>query len=241
MITTLSIPELLGIDATSIVVDRILAGVPVDFPPWPEAVARKIGHPSLLFWALYNEPMCIPILFRQNRDAPIDWTVMDDFGNTLLVAAIFQEPRFCQDIIAAGHLVDTLQTDGLRPLIHAVNAGGYQPSPHPGSMSEACLVVHQIIQAGANVDAIDTHGWTALAHAVGRGDPDKVRVLLDAGASMDLVDPYGRTLENLFPTGGEKTERAVTEIRALLVDTARRRLEAQLPDPLTPVKSSLRL
>ena len=104
-----------------------------------------------------------------------------------------------------------------------------------------CLVVHQIIQAGADVDAIDKHGWTALAHAVGRGDPGKVRVLLEAGASMDLVDPCGRTLEKLFPTGGEKTTRAMAEIRALLAETARRRLEAQIPEPVTPVKSSRRL
>ena len=90
MIATLSIPELLGIDATSIVVDRISEGVQVDLSPWPQAVARKIGHPSLLFWALYNEPLCVPILFRQKNDAPIDWTVTDGIGNTLLVAAIFE-------------------------------------------------------------------------------------------------------------------------------------------------------
>ncbi len=46
----------------------------------------------------------------------------------------------------------------------------------------------QLLAAGAAVDEVDDEGRTALHFAVGYGEMDCARALIDAGASLDLVD-----------------------------------------------------
>ena len=57
--------------------------------------------------------------------------------------------------------------------------------------SESEQVLGALLSAGAVPDASDPTGRTALHHASARGQFLCARMLIDAGANVDLPDAYG--------------------------------------------------
>lgn len=56
-------------------------------------------------------------------------------------------------------------------------------------MTQAELVIQRLIAAGANVAAADSHGHSALHYAITAGNASACRLLIAAGASVDLQLP----------------------------------------------------
>lgn len=64
--------------------------------------------------------------------------------------------------------------------------------------------LHLLLAAGADVNAKDHNGYTALTYALWLRDEDVVRLLLEAGARVELHDPQGKPLTYAQLAGGNR-------------------------------------
>ena len=61
------------------------------------------------------------------------------------------------------------------------------------SLQDNSAVVRLLLQRGAKVDQRDSHGNTALLRAVQTNLVDSIKVLLEFGADVNIINDYGQT------------------------------------------------
>jgi ankyrin repeat protein len=116
-------------------------------------------------------------------------------SDQLFAAARAGDAALIESLIAAGAAVDAVDEAGETPLMHAAFHGHL-------------AAVEALLAAGADVNAQSPQGWTALARAAyngetGRGYVEVVRVLNEAGASLDTPIFFGITPLMLAAGGGD--------------------------------------
>jgi ankyrin repeat protein len=101
--------------------------------------------------------------------SPLIWAIMSD--NQAVV----------QTLLKNGAEVNPRYEDGTTPLMHAVQFCGIQ-------------MVNTLLAAGANVNSRKSdNGYTALMIAAERDEPQFTRVLIDAGAEVNVKNKFGET------------------------------------------------
>jgi len=109
-------------------------------------------------------------------------------GETPLMMAIEFDDYFHDfvvPLIQAGADVNTADKDGETPLMKTTDlAWNYEAMKY-------------LLQNGADIEAKDKYGRTALALCVQNGTMDKVRILVEAGADMEIGDTQGNTLPQI--------------------------------------------
>jgi ankyrin repeat protein len=83
--------------------------------------------------------------------------------------------------------------DGTNALMVAAGVGMYGAGEDPGTHEEALEAVTLMLQLGADVRTIDKNGDSALHGAAFRGANAVVQLLVDKGASLDVVNKKGWT------------------------------------------------
>jgi ankyrin repeat protein len=88
----------------------------------------------------------------------------------------------------------TLITDnGASALMVAAGVGMWAPGESPGTAEESAEGVKQLIGLGLDVNTVDKNGDTALHGAALRGADATVKLLVDAGARLDVKNKLGHT------------------------------------------------
>lgn len=93
--------------------------------------------------------------------------------------------RAAQQLLAAGASA-VAQTEDGESLVLSTARGG-------GSESGGVRILGMLLAHGADVNAANGHGTTPLMVAAGRGCLSTVRILVERGADVNLVDRAGRT------------------------------------------------
>jgi ankyrin repeat protein len=87
-----------------------------------------------------------------------------------------------------------LMTDhGASALMVAAGVGMWAPGESPGTAEESAEGVKQLIALGLDVNAIDKNGDTALHGAALRGADATIKLLVEAGARLDVTNKLGHT------------------------------------------------
>ena len=102
---------------------------------------------------------------------------LNALGKTpVVLAAESGQLKALELLVANGGRIDTIDEIGGTPLLWAA------------AMSKNPATVGYLLEQGAEVDVVDTNGMTPLIWAAGIGDPGSVKVLLDHGADLDLIE-----------------------------------------------------
>jgi ankyrin repeat protein len=83
--------------------------------------------------------------------------------------------------------------DNTTPLMVAAGVGVWATGESPGTVDEARQAVAFLIALGGDVNAVDNNGDTALHGAALRGADAAIKVLVDAGATLDVKNHKGLT------------------------------------------------
>jgi len=100
----------------------------------------------------------------------------DFVGDTPLLTAIaFADLDLVQFLLRHGADPNVEVNDGYTCLLTAIESDADESTP----------IVAELIRAGADIHAIGTNGWTPLHMAAARGQVEKARLLIDAGADVN--------------------------------------------------------
>ena len=93
------------------------------------------------------------------------------------------------------HGADPLRpnVDQTTPLMAAAGVGIWAPGENPGTAEEATEAVALCLELGGDPTKVDVNGETALHGAALRGSNGAVRLLVDAGARLDVREKNGWT------------------------------------------------
>lgn len=109
-----------------------------------------------------------------SRGARVD--INDSEGHPpIYVAVVTEHVKVCQLLLAFGADAGFKTEDTLRTLLAITTIDGNLP------------MVKLLIEYHADLDDADTYGWTPIGHAAFKGYVDICRVLVDAGANLDLL------------------------------------------------------
>ena len=109
-----------------------------------------------------------------SRGARVD--INDSEGHPpIYVAVVTEHVRVCQLLLAFGADARFKTEDTLRTLLAITTIDGNLP------------MVNLLLEYHADLDDPDTYGWTPIGHAAFKGFVDICRVLVDAGANLDLL------------------------------------------------------
>lgn len=156
------------------------------------------------------------VLFLINQDADLNST--NQAGSTALIwAAALGNSEIAETLLQAGAEITQRDTAGRSPLMIASKAGnpttvksllehgarvnaaqdggvnevGQTALHHAVSVSNNERVILDLIQNGADLDALDENGKTALMKAAWYGHINNTKLLVDAGADIELVANSG--------------------------------------------------
>jgi len=107
-------------------------------------------------------------------------------GSTpLMLAALLRHPHIVETLLRFGALVNITDQFGNSPLsyIFFYDLPGRNETPNA-----AALITGMLIKAGANVNAINQDGFTPLMEAMFAGEYEAMKVLIEAGADLDVAD-----------------------------------------------------
>jgi len=124
---------------------------------------------------------------RMTRRAPVGTNNLNMIGATpFLMAARTADALLMRLLVELG--ADPLLTneDGTTPLMAAAGVGVYSPGEDPGTEAEAIEAVKVALDLGGDVNAIDKNGDTAMHGAAYKHFPAVVKLLVDAGATIDV-------------------------------------------------------
>ena len=181
-------------------VSRLLqAGVDVDAP--------ELDGTTALHWAVYRDDADLAVTLI---DAGADANVVNRNGATpLTLACVNSNPDMVERLLAAGADANLAPT-GEPPLmscartgqvgaVRALRAAGADIDAADGWRGQTPLmwaaaenhvaVLNVLLEGGADIDAFSTGQFTALMFAVRQDARDAVRLLIDAGADVNLVAP----------------------------------------------------
>lgn len=139
------------------------------------ALTYCVAH-CLYFMDVYSN------IIRMLLDAGIDIDSQDKDGNTALMLCIrYEREDLVSLLIERGANLDIQNKEGNTALINACN----------GASNE---IFKALLDAKANTELKSyLHGRGALAFSVDSCKKERVKMLLDAGANIDIVDKYGFT------------------------------------------------
>jgi uncharacterized protein len=113
----------------------------------------------------------------------VSQTSMPPFSELALAYVYRGDASGLEKLIADGHFLGGVDSDGRTLLMHAVLATPPDPT-----------IVAQLLRTGIDVNAKDKgQQWTALAFAARDCSATICRMLLDAGAEVDSADVFGNT------------------------------------------------
>jgi len=129
----------------------------------------------------------------------------DFVGDTpLLTATAFGNLELVRFLLKHGADPNVEVDDGYTCLLAAVESDA----------DDSVLIVAELIRAGADIHALGTNGWTPLHMAAARGQVEKARLLIDAGAEVnrrtEIVASETPLMEAAF-TGQPSTVRLLLE------------------------------
>jgi uncharacterized protein len=192
----------------------------------PQKVIAGSEGTSALVWAVSrNDPEMVDLLVRAGADVK----AANEFGATpLYAAAANQDSALVKKFLAAGADANAALLSGETPLMEASGRGNLDsvrallaakadPNAKDSKGGQTALmwavqqgqtaVAEELVRAGADVNAASKSGFTPLMFAAQRGeigdagDVDTARVLLDAGADVNAVQP-GSKLTPLIVASG---------------------------------------
>ena len=111
------------------------------------------------------------------KDAEVDARSDADFTPLTFAAARSTRPEIVRLLLAAGSEVDARDEEGGTPLMMAAR---FSTTPE---------IVSMLLAAGAEIEARDNLGQTPLMCAGSKGSLPLLRMLLEAKAEVDAVDP----------------------------------------------------
>ena len=120
--------------------------------------------------------------------------VLNRIGSTpFLQAAKLGDIPYMRLLLANGADPSITTEEGATPLMAAAGVGIWQVGESAGTNEEAFEAVKICFEAGNDVNAVDANGYTALHGAAHRGSNDIVRLLVEKGAKLDVVNKLGWT------------------------------------------------
>jgi uncharacterized protein len=190
--------------AGAVLVGALLAGCGEDEPAEPAGL-RAVDR-SLLAAAYANDVAAARRLVEDGADV----NAKDDTQQSAYLIAtseVGDDPRLLELTLDAGADVDAKDRFNGTGLIRAAERG-------------YATIVARLLETDIDVDHVNRLGWTALLEAVilGEGGPEHVRtvrLLVDAGADVDIHDESGTTaLAHARRRGVEAIERILVEAGA---------------------------
>lgn len=144
------------------------------------------GFNSLMFAAMYNsDPMVIDVLLDAGADRE---AVASTTENPLMLSAKNDNLVMVKKLLAEEYPVDARTGNGKTALMIACN------------FCDDLNIIEFLLQAGADVNLATTgglyKGYTPLMFACkmfAGGNPEKLRILLDAGADINVQNAWGET------------------------------------------------
>ena len=138
---------------------------------------------SALIWAVREEKIEIVEILAK---AKADIDIQDNLGDTPLLHAIYMSnPKIVKELISLGADVNKKDFDlEQSPLIAAVRR-------------EVKETIEVLVNKGANLDVQDKDGNTALHLAVMKSKAVAVRILVDAGADIKMINLRGQSIIDL--------------------------------------------
>lgn len=189
------------------------ADVRAQVPPSPDEIDTYTG---LLAAAANGDVDALRIRLSDGADPD----VRDGYGRTPLhIAAYAGRHEIMRELVRAGADPNALENDRYDivtiaavandlPTLEVALALGTRAtnvtSPYDGTALIAAAhlghvqVVEELVRVGAPLDHVNNLGWTALIESIVLGDggprhTETLRVLVDAGANVNLADANGRT------------------------------------------------
>lgn len=140
------------------------------------------------------------------------------------VAIKHMDTRVLQNLLQAGAAPDSRQDGGYSALHGAVTQGSDVRAKKLDSEHNVVRmrnVVDLVLAAGGDINMVDDEGLSALHLACQLGYFNKAKVLLDAGANLELKDKNGKTPEALAKGAKRKDVEnifAATRARSAILD-----------------------
>ena len=160
---------------------------------------NSYGVSALYIAARAGDPVATRMLLAAGADAN---TALPAGETVLMTAAKAGNPDVVRALLTGGTNVSLLQMAEQRAAVQIAEAAGYAPPTNPTSVTNF-----------ADVNARERwYGRTALMIASVEGHPDVVRMLIEAGSPIDLLDEEGSTALSLARSFGH------LDVAATLVD-----------------------
>ena len=120
--------------------------------------------------------------------------VLNRIGSTpFLQAAKLGDVPYMKLLLANGADPSIATEEGATPLMAAAGVGIWQVGESAGTNEEAFEAAKICVEAGNDVNAVDANGYTALHGAAHRGSNDIVKLLVEKGAKLNVVNALGWT------------------------------------------------
>lgn len=144
------------------------------------------GHTALMLASLNDHVDCVRLLLRRS-DINIDQR--DDYGHTALYyAARICDPEVVAALLAEGASVSVRDIIGDYSLLHSLGQ-------HCTNYERIKQTLQLLLASGKiNIDVVDDSGASPLMQAIINNRVLPLRCLVEAGASMQLLDKYGRNV-----------------------------------------------
>jgi ankyrin repeat protein len=120
--------------------------------------------------------------------------VLNRIGSTpFLQAAKLGDVPYMRLLLANGADPSIKTEEGATPLMAAAGVGIWQVGESAGTNEDAFEAAKICVEVGNDVNAVDANGYTALHGAAHRGSNDIVRLLVEKGAKLNVVNALGWT------------------------------------------------
>ena len=120
--------------------------------------------------------------------------VLNRIGSTpFLQAAKLGDVPYMRLLLANGADPSITTEEGATALMAAAGVGIWQVGESAGTNEDAFEAAKICVEVGNDVNAVDKNGYTALHGAAHRGSNDIVRLLVEKGAKLNVVNALGWT------------------------------------------------
>ncbi len=111
----------------------------------------------------------------------------------LLLASAAADPSLVRRLIEGGADVRLATETNMTPLMAAAGLAHRVDRPTKEEYRSALEIARLLVKEGADVDAVGENGWTALHGAAYIGSDGIVQLLVDSGATLDVIDDFEQT------------------------------------------------